>query len=70
MKELLSLNELISSEDLSTLNVDELMRVEGGVDLSLLNSCNGTPMCSGTSAISITCNGTPSLTCNGSPSIR
>jgi bacteriocin-like protein len=39
----MNLNELVSSEDFSTLNVNELMEVEGGADLS--GYCSGTPMC-------------------------
>jgi hypothetical protein len=40
----MNLNEFMSAEDFSTLNVDELMEVEGGVDLT--DYCSGAPMCS------------------------
>lgn len=66
MNESINLNELVSTEDFSTLNVNELMEVEGGADTSVF-ACENTTLCSGTGGIS--CSNTSAITCNGSPAI-
>jgi hypothetical protein len=64
---LINLNELVSSEDFSVLDVNELMRVEGGADFSVL-ACENTTLCSGGGGI--TCSGgTSAITCNGHAAI-
>lgn len=61
-KKTINLNELISSKDFSTLDVVDLMKIEGGKDS--LQICEGTSMCSGGGGI--TCLNSPSFGCNGS----
>lgn len=51
MKEEKSLKDLINSNELSELNVNELMEVQGGIDNDQdLDTCNGASQCSGAPA--------------------
>jgi hypothetical protein len=63
---LINLNELISFEDFSLLDVNELLKVEGGADFSVL-ACENAALCSGGGGI--TCSGAPAISCNGSSMI-
>lgn len=64
-KKSINLNELVSTDDFSALNVNELMQVEGGV-MDSLTGCSGS-VCSGGGGI--TCSATSAITCNGAAAI-
>lgn len=57
-KECLSLKDLVNSEELAELNVDELMEVQGGMDFDEdSDGCDGGSQCPGPGAVVVYCSG-------------